>query len=322
MTVGLAFAVLLTTESLSANDSTSAQLSSPAGAIEPATDPQIYGQGVRDSNWQTPSDERKGFHLAPGFEVRLFASEPMIAKPMNMAFDQRNRLWVTQTVEYPYPAKDGSKPRDAVMILEDTNGDGTADKATKFADGLNIPIGILPYGDGCICFSIPNLLYLRDTNGDGICDKREVILGPFDTTRDTHGMINALRDGGDGWIYACHGFNNQSQVTGTDGHQVTMHSGNTFRFRPDGSRVEHVTHGQVNPFGMTTDEWGYRFSADCHSKPITQLVFGACYPSFGRPHDDSVFYHQWLNTYTAAPPSVELFLTLPTVSPHRCVGRC
>ena len=285
MTFGLVFAVLLSTESLPAEDSNSTQTSLSAGAIEPSTDPQIYGQGVRDSAWQTAADERKGFHLAPGFEVQLFASEPMIAKPMNMAFDQRNRLWLTQTVEYPYPAKDGSEPRDAVMILEDTNGDGTADKATKFADSVNIPIGILPYGDGCICFSIPNLLYLRDTDGDGICDKREVILGPFDTTRDTHGMINALRDGGDGWIYACHGFNNQSQVAGADGHQVTMHSGNTFRFRPDGSRVEHVTHGQVNPFGMTTDEWGYRFSADCHSKPITQLIFGACYPSFGRPHD-------------------------------------
>ena len=255
------------------------------GAIEPATSVEVYGQGVRESQWQTPQQELEGFHLAPGFEARLFASEPLIAKPMNLAFDSRGRLWVTQTIEYPYPAKEGSVPRDAVMILEDTDGDGRADKSIQFADGLNIPIGLLPYGDGCLCFSIPNLLYLRDTNGDGTCDQREVILGPFDTTRDTHGMVNALRDGGDGWIYACHGFNNQSQLAGRDGHQVTMHSGNTFRFRPDGSRVEHVTHGQVNPFGMTQDEWGYRYTADCHSKPITQLVMGAFYPSFGRPHD-------------------------------------
>lgn len=257
----------------------------PLAAAEPSTQPAIYGQGVRDSSWQSPEKELAGFHLAAGFEARLFASEPMIAKPMNMAFDHRGRLWITQTMEYPYAAKEGAATRDAVMILEDTDGDGRADQATQFADDLNIPIGLLPYGDGCICFSIPNLLYLRDTDGDGICDQRQVILGPFDTTRDTHGMINALREGGDGWIYACHGFNNQSQVTGSDGHQVTMNSGNTFRFRPDGSRIEHVTHGQVNPFGMTTDEWGYRYTADCHSKPITQLIFGACYPSFGRPHD-------------------------------------
>ncbi len=255
------------------------------GAVEPATRPEIYGQGVRETPWLSPQQELQGFHLPSGFEARLFASEPQIAKPLNLAFDRRGRMWITQSYEYPYPAKEGTTPRDAVMILEDTDGDGAADEVTTFADELNIPIGVLPYGDGCICFSIPNLLYLRDTNGDGRCDRREVLYGPFDTTRDTHGMINALRDGGDGWIYACHGFNNQSQVAGRDGHVVTMHSGNTFRFLPDGSRIEQVTHGQVNPFGMTEDEWGYRYSADCHSKPITQLIFGACYPSFGRPHD-------------------------------------
>ncbi len=265
------------------------------GAAEPATDASIYGEGVRSTPWRTPAEERSGFHLPPGFEIRLFAAEPQIAKPLNMAFDDRGRMWVTQSVEYPYPAKEGEAGRDAVVILEDTDADGLADRTTTFADGLNIPIGVLPYGQGCLCFSIPNLWYLRDTDGDGKCDKRDVVLGPFDTTRDTHGMINSLRDGGDGWIYACHGFNNQSEVAGSDGHTVVMHSGNTFRFRPDGSRVEHVTHGQVNPFGMTEDEWGYRYSADCHSKPITQLIRGGCYPSFGRPHDGLGFL----------PPTVE-----------------
>lgn len=255
------------------------------GAVEPTTPAEAYGLGVRDTDWRTPQDEMAGFHLPPNFEVRMFASEPQIAKPLNLSFDARGRMWVTQSLEYPYAAQGGATPRDSVKILEDTDADGTADRITTFADQLNIPMGIIPYGDGCICFSIPNLLYLRDTDGDGRCDKREVILGPFDTTRDTHGMINALRDGGDGWIYACHGFNNQSRVAGRDGHAVTMHSGNTFRFRPDGSRIELVTSGQVNPFGMTEDQWGYRYSADCHSKPITQLIHGACYPSFGRPHD-------------------------------------
>jgi putative heme-binding domain-containing protein len=254
-------------------------------AAEPKTDASVYGLGVRPTDWQTPEEERLGFHLPPGFEVRLFASEPQIAKPLNMAFDARGQMWLTQSVEYPYPASDQAEASDAVMVLADTDGDGRADRVTRFADRLNIPIGVLPYGDGCLCFSIPNIWYLRDTDGDGVCDRREVILGPFDTTRDTHGMINAMRWGGDGWVYACHGFNNQSVVTGRDGHTVKMSSGNTFRFRPDGSRIEVVTHGQVNPFGMTEDDWGFRYSADCHSKPITQLIRDACYPSFGRPHD-------------------------------------
>ncbi len=253
--------------------------------MEPRTDPDFYGEGVRSTDWRSPEDECKGFHLPPGFEIRLFASEPQISKPLNMAFDQQGRLWVTNTVEYPYPATDSESARDTVSILQDTDGDGEADQVTMFAEGLNIPMGVLPYRDGCLCFSIPNILFLKDTDGDGRCDQREVVLGPFDTTRDTHGMINSLRDVGDGWIYACHGFNNQSQVAGSDGHAITMHSGNTFRFRPDGSRVENFTFGQVNPFGMTVDQWGYLYSADCHSKPITQLIRGAYYPSFGKPHD-------------------------------------
>ncbi|MGI9474348.1 MAG: PVC-type heme-binding CxxCH protein [Rubripirellula sp.] len=255
------------------------------GAVEPTTEAEVYGLGVRSTPWLEPRGELAKMHLPPGFEIRLFASEPQIAKPLNMAFDARGRMWVTQSVEYPYPAKEGAKGRDAVMILEDRDGDGEADTFKTFADGLNVPIGILPYGDGCLCFSIPNVWYLRDTDGDDVCDQREIVLGPFDTTRDTHGMINSLRDGGDGWIYACHGFNNQSEVSGSDGHTIKMSSGNTFRFRPDGSRVEHITHGQVNPFGMTEDQWGYRYTADCHSKPITQLIRGACYPSFSKPHD-------------------------------------
>jgi putative heme-binding domain-containing protein len=252
---------------------------------EPNSPAEWYGQTIRSSEWRSPTDELAGFHLPAGFQVELVASEPLIAKPMNLAFDSRGRLWLTQSVLYPFPAKDQQQHADAIVVLEDKDHDGSFESKTTFADGLNIPIGILPYQDGAIAFSIPNLYYLRDTDGDGRCDDRKVILGPFDTTRDTHGMVNALRDGLDGWIYACHGFNNISKLQGTDGHSVELTSGNVFRFRPDGSRVELYTQGQVNPFGMTKDKYGFWFTADCHSKPITQLVRGGCYPSFGRPHD-------------------------------------
>ncbi len=261
------------------------------GAREPGTASEIYGQGVRETPWLSPAEEQAGFHLPPGFEIQLFASEPQIAKPLNMAWDARGRLWVTSSIEYPYPAaadrsiSEGGAPRDTLKILEDTDGDGRADKSTTFAEGLNIPIGVLPVSQGAICFSIPNLWLLRDTDGDGHADERQKLLGPFDTSRDTHGMVNSLSRGADGWIYACHGFNNQSDVTATDGSRVQLTSGNTFRFREDGSRIEQFTQGQVNPFGMSRDEWGNWYTADCHSKPLTRLLPGACYPSFGRPHD-------------------------------------
>ncbi len=265
------------------------------GALEPSTPTEVFGQGVRETQWRTPEQERVGFHVPPGFEVQLFASEPMIAKPLNMAWDHRGRLWVTSTIEYPYPVEQGANSRDSIKILEDVDGDGTADKCTTFADGLNIPMGLLPVADGVICFSIPNLWLLRDTNGDDHVDEKIQLLGPFDTSRDTHGMINSLHQGGDGWIYACHGFNNQSRVAASDGSSVQLNSGNTFRFKADGSRIEHYTHGQVNPFGMTRDDWGNCYSADCHSKPLTALLSGACYPSFGRAHDGLGFAPDMMN---------------------------
>ena len=210
-----------------------------------------FARGVRQSPHLTPQQELETFVLPPGFVAQLVAAEPDITKPLNMAFDSRGRLWVTCTQEYPYPVAVGTPGRDTIKILEDIDGDGRADEITTFADGLNIPIGLYPYKDGVICYSIPYIYFLRDTDGDGKCDQREKLYGPFDHTRDTHGMINALTRGFDGWLYACHGFNNQSTVAGRDGHQVTMHSGNTFRMRLDGSRIEQHTHGQVNPFGMT-----------------------------------------------------------------------
>jgi putative heme-binding domain-containing protein len=254
-------------------------------ASEPNTPNKEYGLTIRSTPHRSPAEELAGFHVPDGFVVDLVAAEPDIQKPLNLAFDSQGRLWITQTNQYPFPAKEGERASDSIIILEDRDRNGHFEGKTLFASDLNIPIAVLPVSEGAICFSIPNIWMLRDLDKDGRCDEREILYGPFDTTRDTHGMVNSFRDGGDGWIYACHGFNNQSKVAGKDGHQVTMTSGNTFRFRIDGSRIELFTQGQVNPFGMTRDSWGNWFTADCHSKPITQLVRGGCYPSFGRPDD-------------------------------------
>ena len=255
---------------------------SPVSAQQ-AEDP--FALGVRTSEPVSPAEQQATFSVPQGFAVELVASEPDVAKPMNLAFDKRGRLWVSSSLEYPFAAAPEQTPRDTIRIMEDHDGDGKADKVTVFADELNIPIGLIPYGDGVICFSIPNIWYLRDTDGDDRCDKREVLYGPFDTTRDTHGMCNAFRRGDDGWIYSCHGFNNRSEVAGKDGHKVVLTSGNTFRFRPDGSRLELYTQGQVNPFGMSIDQYGDIYTADCHTKPVTLLLPEGCYDSFGRPHD-------------------------------------
>ena len=291
-------------------------------ATAPAAEPDA--SLVRSSEWQSPEQQAATFSLPPGFRIELFAAEPMINKPINLAFDAKGRLWVSSNTEYPFPAaKDrwedpqGTRvrdSRDAIKILEDTDGDGKADKVTDFADGLNIPIGVLPYKNGCIAWSIPNIWYLADNDGDGKCDERKILFGPLGYEKDTHGNIASLRLAPDGWVYATHGFNNVSRFevrpenrsTPVDpaaprqptpsyqtanlpreqldwGNSLELQSGNVFRFRPDGSAVEIWAWGQVNPFGLSWDSWGNLYSADCHSNPLTQVIRGAAYPSFGRP---------------------------------------
>ena len=242
-------------------------------------------QQIAPTDALTPEEERKSFKVPDGFEVQLVASEAQIQKPMQIAFDAKGRLWVTTSRHYPFAAEKG-KSTDKIFVLSDFGNDGQAKTVTTFDDKLNIPIGILPLPDGksCIVSSVGEILKLTDTDGDGKADLREVLFTGFGT-RDTHGMTNSFTLMPDGWVYACHGFSNESTVRGKDGHEVNMQSGNTFRFRTDGSRIEVFTRGQVNPFGMTADPWFNLYTADCHSKPITQLIKGAYYDSFGKPHD-------------------------------------
>jgi putative heme-binding domain-containing protein len=239
---------------------------------------------VASTEPQSPEDERKGFHLPPGFDIELVACEPDIHKPMNLAFDDRGRLWVTSSLEYPFPKPVDEPGRDAVVILDDFGPDGRARKVTTFADGLNIPIGVLPLREGALVHSIPNLYHMIDTDGDGKADRRDLWYGSIGY-RDTHGMASALSFGFDGWIYACHGFANDSTIKGTDGQAIKLNSGNTYRLRPDGSHIEQHTWGQVNPFGLSFSPMGDLFSCDCHSRPIMMLLRGGYYPSFGKPHD-------------------------------------
>ena len=263
-----------------------------AAQLFAAADP--FAEGVRTTEPLTPEQQQKTFNLPPGFTVQLVAAEPQLRKPMNMQFDGAGRLWFAESREYPWPTN--ANPRDTIRILSDFDANGRAQKVTTFATNLNIPIGLYPFqspssdGSGkltwkCIGWSIPNIWLFEDLDGDLVADKREKLLGPFDHTRDTHGNQASFRRGNDGWIYATHGFNNRSKVAGKDGHEVSFPSGNTYRFRMDGSRIEHWTHGQVNPFGLTFDAMGNLFSADCHSSPIYQLLRGGWYPSFGAPDD-------------------------------------
>ena len=235
----------------------------------------------------TPAEERAKFHLPPRFEIQLVAQEPDIHKPMNMKFDSHGRLWVTHSVEYPFPAISETKARDAISIFSDFAPDGKAQKVHRFAEHLNIPIGVVPISDReAFVWSIPNIYRLDDTNGDGVADKRTVAYGPFGVV-DTHGDQNAFTRWIDGWIYANHGFSNDSRIKvgGKGAVALHMNSGNTYRFRPDGSAIEQYSWGQVNPFGLSFDPLGDLYSADCHSRAVQFLLREGYYQSFGKPDD-------------------------------------
>lgn len=282
-----------------------------------------------DTKLRSPAEERASFHVPPGFEVQFVAGEPDIQKPMNLAFDASGRVWVTGSVLYPWPARRdalgqpietfdkqwgdttlafraASTPpeppehgRDTVRILSDFGPDGRARKVTVFADGLNIPIGVLPLpalssppgprgpgakGDTALVFSIPAIWRLTDTDGDGRADQREKLYDGFGF-KDTHGMSSSYWQWFDGWVYGTHGFSNQSEVRDLSGRVTKLTSGNTYRFRPDGSQFELFTRGQTNPFGLAFDARGDVYTADSHSKPVYLLIPGGGYEGLGLTHD-------------------------------------
>src|SRR5688572_25812925 len=185
-------------------------LAAPA-LTAPPDDP--FAQGVRTTEPLAPAEQAKTFKLPPGFTVTLVAADPDIAKPMNLAFDAKGRLWVSSTSLYPFPAKAPREKRDTIKVIELAD-DGRATKITTFAEGLDIPIGLLPLGDGSgvFAYDVNQVAVHADTDNDGKADKRDILYTGFGYERDTHGMASNFRRGFDGWVYACHGFNNLSDI--------------------------------------------------------------------------------------------------------------
>lgn len=206
-----------------------------------------------------PAVEQATFKLAPGLEVNLFASEPMIHKPIQMSWDEKGRLWVASSAIYPH-IKPGQEQSDKIIVLEDTNGDGKADKSTVFFEGLIIPTGILPGDGGAYVANSTELLFMKDTDGDGKADKREVLLSGFGT-EDTHHIIHSIKRGPDGCIYFNQSVYIHTHVETPFGVRRLLGSG-IWQYRPETGRLEVFSMGQVNPWGHIWDRWGQSFTTD------------------------------------------------------------
>ncbi len=219
--------------------------------------------------------ERASFEVAEGFEVNLFAADPLLAKPIQMNFDARGRLWVASSEVYPQ-IKPGQVADDKVVILEDTNNDGKADKTTVFADKLLIPTGIEPGDGGAYVANSTELLHLADTDGDGKADARKVVLSGFGT-EDTHHILHTLRWGPDGMLYFNQSIYIHSHVETPYGVQ-RLGGGGIWQFRPESMWLDVFARGWVNPWGHHFDRWGQSFATDgAGGKGINYVLPGASY---------------------------------------------
>ncbi len=207
-----------------------------------------------------PEGERASLRILDGFEVQLFASErDGVRKPIQIRFDPDGRLWVVGSTAYPQ-IKPGEEPDDRVVVLEDTNRDGRADRSTVFASGLHIPTG-LEWGDGGVYVgAATELLHLKDTDGDGRADQRRVVLRGFGTG-DTHQTINSFCWGPLGELMLSQGLHAESRIETPWGVSELRQAG-VWRFWPRQVRLDPFWSGAMgahNPFGTVFDRWGQPF---------------------------------------------------------------
>jgi putative heme-binding domain-containing protein len=204
-----------------------------------------------------PASELENFDLLPGYEINLFAADPMLANPIHMVWDSRGRLWVACSWSYPQ-IKPGDVANDKIIILEDTDNDGKADKSTVFADGLYLPTGIELANGGCYVGQSPDILFLKDTNGDDVADVRELALTGFGI-EDNHHSISAWRRGPGGWIYFQEGIFLHAQVETQHG-LVRNFNGGVYQFNPRTQELKVFCKGTGgNPWGHVFDKWGQSF---------------------------------------------------------------
>jgi putative heme-binding domain-containing protein len=235
---------------------------------EPAkqTPPQAFAhkpkQNPLPEKPQTPfrPQPKPEFTLAdPNLEISLWAENPLLAKPIQMNWDARGRLFVASSSAYPQIAP-GQEEEDKILIIEDTNGDGKADKTTVFADGLLIPSAVEPGDGGAYVGQSTELLHFKDNDGDGIADERRVVLSGFGT-EDTHHTLHTLRWGPDGQLNMNQSIYIHSHIETPHG-VVRLNSGGTLQLRPDTLELGVLMKGLVNGWGHAIDDFGQSFQTD------------------------------------------------------------
>lgn len=229
------------------------------------------------------ADALASLQVAPGFKIDLFASEkefPDLANPCQITFDNKGRLWVATMPSYPHYKPGDSKPNDKLIILEDTDQDGKADKQTVFADGLHLPVGFEITSDGVYLSQGTNFMLLKDTDGDDRADVREIILSGFDD-HDTHHNIHAFTVDPSGAIIMGEGVFLHSNVETSYG-PVRGTNGGFYRYSPQRRQLERMAQPNVpNPWGIAFDEWGQNFYAETSGPDVSWMLPATIKPKYG-----------------------------------------
>lgn len=275
----------------------------------------------RDAKFLSPQEAVDAMSVKEGYEVNVWAAEPMMTQPMAFCWDDKGRLWVAENKDYESRGHGFSNAGTSrILILEDTDRDGVADSQKVFMEGLAFPAAIAVGFDGLYVGAPPNLLFVPDKDGDDKADmdKVEILLTGWGI-RDRHETLNSLQWGPDGWLYGLQGFATPSKIRKPNGdaklyfHNDTFPedlleadgvdiNGGVWRYHPVKHRFEVVAHGFSNPWGIDYDAKGQLFMTACVIPHLWHVVPGGIYHRQGGQHFNPYVYED-IKTITDHPHS-------------------
>jgi putative membrane-bound dehydrogenase-like protein len=258
------------------------------GRSVPAAEPEIPAP-------LPPAEAARSMRVPDGFRVTLFAAEPDVKQPIAMCFDDRGRLWVAEAYNYP---EHGLTPGDRILILEDTDSDGTFNRRTVFFEQLNYVTGIEVGFGGVWVMSPPYFLFIPDQDGDDRPDgAAQVLLDGFGNHANAHNLANGFAWGPDGWLYGTHGRTNWSLLgkPGTPEHERIRFDGGVYRYHPVRHVWEPYADGTTNPWGIDWNDYGEAFVCNCVTPHLYHVIQGAHYEPW-RNRQSSQFAYQRIAT--------------------------
>lgn len=264
----------------------------------------------RNAKFLKPEEAVEAMTVKNGYDVNVWAAEPMMSQPMAFCWDERGRLWIAENKDYESRGSGFSNAGNSrILILEDTDHDGVADSRKVFLEGIAFPAAIAVGFDGLFLGAPPNLLFVPDKNHDDKADMDDIEIRLTGWgIRDRHETLNSLIWGPDGWLYGCQGFATPSKVKVAKGQgRLYRHNdpfpedilegdgidinGGVWRYHPTRDEFEVVAHGFSNPWGIDYDAKGQLFISACVIPHLWHVVPGGIYHRQGGQHFNPYVYN-------------------------------